>query len=665
MLVADHKAPMIHNMLIQRSTTVPTSIQVAFDVLRMIRRTFSRITRTDFQIIYGAYVRPLLEYASPVLYSGRTKDVILIELVQRAATKMVAGLKSMDYETRFAVLDLFPLEYRRLGGDLILTYALFEQGLANRFFTVDPANTRRGHGEHLLNDKNKTDPGNLGESLAPVYQSVNPLQSSTTPRLDALYAVIHSTWPVIHIPRDPQADQKNTPDLTLNSSYLREFPWPTQKPRCSQNCMSHPKHIKRNVRYGAVQKPNYGSTMMARHCHTQFDSTLATNPFLFLTVPSRPLGPLPATTNKLMLDSKCNLMITPARSCYPQVVNKHYYYLTIPPAMYPPPRPWDRDSPRRYGPPGRFPRRRSRSPIPPMPDRYPYPEPPAGPPFRNAPAASPYPRGPRSNEPFPSRARPDEFAYERSVPYREPEMGDYYEPPRRGPERPMDSFNSQTHCVRLPGSICPLRISLSLFNWIMVLRQQSINVEPRCHAVGDDDSIRSQSTPQNWALWLPAEQPMLPKEHIWTHEGWPAVGNGKRVCAMSPKEGEIDLGSIDLESYKEEYADGYFGLATLVTVVIVSSALPAPLRSGYPRMHRLRPVIRNTANGIGFAAMCHILDEESHYKEVSIEIAEAHRREKLTVHVVRGMAYILPAIFNEPCIFSSQKLSLQCSSYVS
>ncbi|GAA50660.1 hypothetical protein CLF_104875 [Clonorchis sinensis] len=121
------------------------SAQKAFAVLRMIRRTFSRITRTDFQILYGAYVRPLLEYANPVVYSGRTKDVILIERVQRAATKMVAGLKSMDYETRLVVLDLFPLEYRRLRGDLILTYALFEQGLANRFFTVDPANTRRGH----------------------------------------------------------------------------------------------------------------------------------------------------------------------------------------------------------------------------------------------------------------------------------------------------------------------------------------------------------------------------------------------------------------------------------------------------------------------------------------------------------------------------------------
>ncbi|GAA50127.1 pol-related protein [Clonorchis sinensis] len=107
--------------------------------------------------------------------TGRTKDVILIERVQRAASKVVAGLKSIDYETRLAVLDLFPLEYRRLRGDSVLIYALFEQGLANRFFTVDPANARRGHGERQpLNDKNKTDPGNLGESLDPVYQSVNP-----------------------------------------------------------------------------------------------------------------------------------------------------------------------------------------------------------------------------------------------------------------------------------------------------------------------------------------------------------------------------------------------------------------------------------------------------------------------------------------------------------
>ncbi|GAA53991.1 hypothetical protein CLF_111816, partial [Clonorchis sinensis] len=143
-------------------------------VLRVIRRTFFRITRTDFQIIYGAYVRPLLEYANSVVYSGCTKGVILIERVQRAATKIVAGPKSMDYETRLAVLDLFSLEYRRLRGDLIFTYALHEQGLANTFFTVDPANTRRGHGERQsLNNRNRK-LGRKPRSCVAIRESVNP-----------------------------------------------------------------------------------------------------------------------------------------------------------------------------------------------------------------------------------------------------------------------------------------------------------------------------------------------------------------------------------------------------------------------------------------------------------------------------------------------------------
>ncbi|GAA53666.1 hypothetical protein CLF_110738 [Clonorchis sinensis] len=59
---------------------------------QMIRRTFSRITRTDFQILYGAYARPLLENANHVVYSGRTKGVTLVGCVQRAATKVVMAL---------------------------------------------------------------------------------------------------------------------------------------------------------------------------------------------------------------------------------------------------------------------------------------------------------------------------------------------------------------------------------------------------------------------------------------------------------------------------------------------------------------------------------------------------------------------------------------------
>ncbi|GAA54300.1 hypothetical protein CLF_113614 [Clonorchis sinensis] len=40
---------------------------------------------------------------------------------------MVSGLKSVDNEARLALFGLFPLEYRRLRGDLIPIYALFEQ----------------------------------------------------------------------------------------------------------------------------------------------------------------------------------------------------------------------------------------------------------------------------------------------------------------------------------------------------------------------------------------------------------------------------------------------------------------------------------------------------------------------------------------------------------
>ncbi|GAA50461.1 pol-related protein [Clonorchis sinensis] len=140
-------------------------------------------------------------------FSCHMSDLILIERLQQAATKMVAGLNTMDYETRLVVLDLFPLEYRRPEGDLVLTYTLFEQGLTQtvvhippgtRFKTVldtylfesshwqaycphaenlkgsaTPFFTCLSDGRHPLSDKDKTDPGNLSESLNLVYQSVN------------------------------------------------------------------------------------------------------------------------------------------------------------------------------------------------------------------------------------------------------------------------------------------------------------------------------------------------------------------------------------------------------------------------------------------------------------------------------------------------------------
>ncbi|GAA55988.1 hypothetical protein CLF_109557, partial [Clonorchis sinensis] len=75
------------------------SAQKAFAVLRMIQCCFLYITYMDFQILHGASVRPLIEYANQVVNSRCKKDVTITERILLAALKMVTGLKSADYET--------------------------------------------------------------------------------------------------------------------------------------------------------------------------------------------------------------------------------------------------------------------------------------------------------------------------------------------------------------------------------------------------------------------------------------------------------------------------------------------------------------------------------------------------------------------------------------
>ncbi|GAA53397.1 pol-related protein [Clonorchis sinensis] len=156
-------------------------------------------------ILYGAYGNPLLECANEVVYSVCKKDLTLIERVQRAATKMVPGPKSVGYESRFSVFALFPMECCNPRRGLISKCALFEQRLANMFFTADPTNIWRRDGRKIFkprahsfirqqplsvrvvgerkptNDKNKPVPGSLSKSLEPASQSVNSLTLMLAP----------------------------------------------------------------------------------------------------------------------------------------------------------------------------------------------------------------------------------------------------------------------------------------------------------------------------------------------------------------------------------------------------------------------------------------------------------------------------------------------------
>ncbi|BHF70839.1 hypothetical protein SprV_0401389200 [Sparganum proliferum] len=124
-------------------------VKSAMSVLYLVKKSFSTFDENCFVKVFRTFVRPQLEFAIQAWKPWTSKDLSILQKVQRRATKLVSGQGSLPYETRFSNLGLFPLSYRQLRGDLIQTFRILRGHdcclVPADFFELATTTNLRGH----------------------------------------------------------------------------------------------------------------------------------------------------------------------------------------------------------------------------------------------------------------------------------------------------------------------------------------------------------------------------------------------------------------------------------------------------------------------------------------------------------------------------------------
>ena len=112
------------------------------------------VNKEIFSTLYKALVRPILEYASPAWCPYLVKNIVLLEKVQRRASRLALGQRrgEMSYEDRCKLLRWSQLTDRRLYFSLIECYKLVFglNSLCFRdFFEFASKRTRSNHNYKL------------------------------------------------------------------------------------------------------------------------------------------------------------------------------------------------------------------------------------------------------------------------------------------------------------------------------------------------------------------------------------------------------------------------------------------------------------------------------------------------------------------------------------
>jgi hypothetical protein len=97
---------------------------------------------------FCTYVRPILEYCSPVWSPCSLTLIDQIESVQKKFTKRLKGFNKLSYLETLKKINLSTLELRRLHADLCMCYLIIHELIAlpfDRFFEFSLMESTRGH----------------------------------------------------------------------------------------------------------------------------------------------------------------------------------------------------------------------------------------------------------------------------------------------------------------------------------------------------------------------------------------------------------------------------------------------------------------------------------------------------------------------------------------
>ena len=164
---------------------IQTCINKANQMIGLIKRTFINIDNNIFTKLYKALVRPHLEYGNVIWHPKYKYQSMAVERVQRRATKFVKGCKNMDYESRLMFLNLYSLKGRRIRGDLIEAYKIFN-GLVDLswhdlFETSQQSATRNSYGKIFIKRCNTNTRKNCFTNRVANYWNELPFEVKCAP----------------------------------------------------------------------------------------------------------------------------------------------------------------------------------------------------------------------------------------------------------------------------------------------------------------------------------------------------------------------------------------------------------------------------------------------------------------------------------------------------